>query len=57
MILLTEPATKDQVRYLTDLMRDLGYDEQDLEIDLSRVSKTDAGRLISELAKERGDNA
>lgn len=44
--------TPAQMSYLRRLMRDLGYDEQDLEIDVERLSKAKASKLIEELDAE-----
>lgn len=45
-------ATKSQKDFLKSLMAQLGYDEQDLEIDLERLTVRQASKLIDDLKNE-----
>lgn len=47
-------ATRAQIEYIELLMDKLGYDEQDLDIDLENLSKEKAGELIDSLKAELG---
>ncbi|MBR1760914.1 MAG: hypothetical protein IJ741_07020 [Schwartzia sp.] len=44
--------TKAQLDYAKDLMEKLGYDEQDLEINLDRMDRMEMAQLIGELKRE-----
>ena len=48
---MAEP-TKAQLDYAKDLMEKLGYDEQDLGIDLDRMDRAEMAKLIGNLKKE-----
>ena len=48
---MAEP-TKAQLDYAKDLMEKLGYDEQDLGIDLDRMDRADMSKLIYDLKRE-----
>ena len=45
-------ATMAQINYLKGLMRELGYDEEDLGIDIDSITKSEASRLIDGLKSE-----
>lgn len=51
---MNELATPKQIAYIEKLMRECGYDEQDLDINLGRITKMEASRLIDELRQEVG---
>ncbi len=44
--------TKAQIDYAKDLMEKLGYDEQDLGIDLDRMDRVEMSKLIGNLKRE-----